>query len=360
MTDFLENSELQTPLDVFYSKKHYFSYSAINRLLWNPKDFYNYYILQQKEEKISENLIKGKLIHCLLLNNHELLNNFIISPANLPTGNNKLVIDKLFFKCKNQIITDDNFIFEEDLECYEQDILDILKEIDLHQSLKDDKGSKDNLNPKTGDEKRLEKIITEENKNYFIFLSKKQNKTLVDTETYNYCLEQVNLLKQDEEILKLLGLDVESSLDENIETFNEIELKMDLKDLPFGLKGILDNYVINHNIKKILVNDFKTTSKELINFKEAVEFYKYWLQAVIYIMLVGKKHHDLIYLQNYTVEFRFIVLNDKQQYYTFKVKDVTLNAWFDEYLKVITAINYHYTNKKYNLPYVLEKEIVEL
>ena len=51
----------------FYSKKFYFSYSSLNKLLWNPVVFHSMYILGIKEEKVDQHLVQGKIIHALLL-----------------------------------------------------------------------------------------------------------------------------------------------------------------------------------------------------------------------------------------------------------------------------------------------------
>ena len=35
----------------FYAQKFYFSYSSLNKLLWNPAVFYQQYVLGMKEER---------------------------------------------------------------------------------------------------------------------------------------------------------------------------------------------------------------------------------------------------------------------------------------------------------------------
>jgi orotate phosphoribosyltransferase len=51
----------------------------------------------------------------------------------------------------------------------------------------------------------------------------------------------------------------------------------------------LDNVVVDHNSKTIFINDLKTTGKSIQDFPESVEYYKYWMQAVIYVMLASEK-----------------------------------------------------------------------
>ena len=54
-------------LEKFYETKNYFSYSAINKLLYSPKVFYNHYILKEREDSTDAHLVAGKALHCLLL-----------------------------------------------------------------------------------------------------------------------------------------------------------------------------------------------------------------------------------------------------------------------------------------------------
>jgi len=342
---------LETPLDVFYRNKLYFSYSSLKKLMWNPKEWYNYYVLNKKEDVISDNLLNGKIIHCLLLNNEKFNDEFIVSSINIPTGNNKLIVDKIFYYHSELLQNEDGFgeMLRVDfkLSNYSNAILNILKEINLHQSLKTD-------------QQRLDKILTEENINYFEFLKNKKNKYVIDLERYNFCLNSANVLKQSDKIMTLLGMDSTSCLDSSIEVINEKEFKIDLNNQVFGLKGILDNLVINHEKKEININDLKNTSKELTEFKESVEFYMYWLQAIIYILIVTGNYKELVYEKKYKVNFNFIVLNDKAQYHVFNVSENTLNVWYERFKKILLKAEYHYTNRDYNLPYDLANNLISL
>jgi len=134
-----------------------------------------------------------------------------------------------------------------------------------------------------------------------------------------------------------------------------VPLEMELKKFKFGLKGIIDNFVVDPLTKTIKINDFKTTSKTLADFPETVKFYKYNLQAAIYVLLINYKYADLI-KDGYKVEFRFIVIDKNQQMYPFLVSDATMKEWMVELHSVLTTVDYHYTNKDYTLPYQFIKE----
>ena len=351
-------NDLLTPEELFYSKELHLSYSALKKLLWSPKAYYNYYVLGQKSDKYGKELIEGKVIHCLLLNIEEFNRLFIVSPVNIPTGNNKLVVDKVFYKIVQVLKADDIYhppVF--DLVMYSSYILETLLELNLHQSLTDDKITKAEPNPKTADQKRLEKILIPENINYFEFLKLKEGRDVLDQETYDLCLLRANLLKNDTIISDLMG--ITSQFDEFIEVINEQEFRCNTKNYKFGLKGFIDNLVINHTKKIIYINDIKTTGKNLIDFEETVQFYQYWLQAIIYCILVTNTYRELLE-QGYKLEFRFIVLDPNNQFYDFKVSDKTLNNWFIELEKILVIADYHYSNRRFNLPYVLCNRLIEL
>jgi hypothetical protein len=215
-------------------------------------------------------------------------------------------------------------------------MLDVLKDINLHQSLKTD-------------QQRIDKVFTPEAVEYWNFLRTKENKTLIDQETYDFCKTGVELIKMDNKVCSLLGCNITEF--ENKEVFNELFIDVKINDKPFGLKGIVDNLLIDHDNKLIYINDVKTTSKELKNFSESVEFYSYWLQAAIYCTLIGVKFVNLID-QGYGLKFHFVVIDKNYQVYPFPVSDTTLHAWFDRFKSdVLEKADWHYKNKNYELPY---------
>lgn len=315
----------------FYDKKFYFSYSSLSKLLWNPVAFYHIYVLGLREEKITPSLLNGKVIHALLLSTDVFNDMFIISPDNLPTGNTKTVIDRIY---NHSLELADS---RTKLEDYENAIVDVLLDMNLHQSLKTDK-------------QRIEKIITPQSINYWEFLKKKGNKELIDQSTYDYCNTAANQVKDDEKLVKLLGFNVTQF--DNIEVYNEYEVKHDMTSFSFGLKGIIDNLVINHDEKVIYINDIKTSSKDLINFTESIEYYSYWMQAAIYTIICYLKYSNLIVVKNYSVKFHFIVIDQNFLTYAFPVSNTTIEKWIDQVTEKLKIAEYHYNNKKYELPYL--------
>jgi hypothetical protein len=333
-------------LESFYKNKFYFSYSGINKLLFSPSMFYNHYVLKQKEDSVDSHLVKGRVIHCLLLNPEDFDKEFILIPGKLPSGNNRMIVDEIF---KLYLENPDDSLT---LDKYETAIVDLLERINLHQKLKTD-------------EARVKKILTADNISYFDFLKSSQGKTLIDQETLTYCKECVDTVKENEDIMTLLQADKREE-DTHIEVFNEtlinIENKIYTDDKSFGFKGILDNVVIDNDAKIVFINDIKTTGKPLTDFPDSVEYYKYWIQAAIYYQLAfykwirGKENST-----EWRINFTFVVIDKYNQVYPFQVSDDTMVRWLrgirDE---IIPILEYHYDNKDYNLPYDLAVGNVKL
>jgi len=321
----------------FYSKPLYLSYSGLNKLLFSPKVYYKHYVLQQREEKLDSYLIDGKVIHNLLLDDGSFDKSFILLPSTLPTGNSRLVIDKIY-----------NLVKEGPglLSNYTAEILDILKQINLHQSLKTD-------------EQRLAKIVTEETISYFEFLKVKGSKDLIDSETLQRCNEAVDVLKNNSKATELLG--TYRSEMENTKIHNELELSLDSSVAlrSFGLKGIVDNIKVDFDNKIVYINDLKTTGKTISDFEETVKYYNYNLQAAIYHRLVKEKLKDSINA-DWKIVFHFIVVDKYNQVYCFEVSTGTMQNWQSELDLKLAEAEWHYKNNKYNLPFKFETSQVTL
>lgn len=326
-------------LNEFYEKEFYFSYSSLNKLLWNPAAFYQTYILGQREEITSPSLLQGKVIHALLLSEQYFNDMYVISKDNFPTGNPKIVIDRLFNHYKELKANGDE---RTSLAEFQDAIIDILVDMNYHQSLKTD-------------QQRLDKIITPETENYWNFLTTKGSKEVIDAQTYNFCLDATNVIRNNPEIAELMGLNVTEF--DNKKVYNEIELSKKLDKFPFGLKGILDNIVIDHDSKTVFVNDLKTTSKDLKDFPESIEYYSYWIQAVVYMILIYFNYSEYIVNQNYKMKFHFVVIDRNMLTYAFEVSEHTQETWFEKFMdEVMSVANYHYTERKYLLPYKFCKQ----
>ena len=312
MTDFQAEEK-------FYSKKFQFSYSSLNKLMFVPNTFYKHYILGEREDRLDSHLIEGRALHCLLLEQEKFDDLFVVSPSSLPGDNAKKVIDKVHaLSCQEgcEALS---------LSSHEVVILDILREINLHQSLKTD-------------QQRVEKMLTAENISYYEFLKSKGSKTVIDQETYDKLKGYVEIILSNESVTSLLQLGSPNS-------WSEVPLEGDTQ-YSFGLKGILDNYVYDPENKVITINDFKTTGKTISEFKETVDYYKYWMQAAMYYKLIEANFKGLS-----EIRFNFIVIDKYQQVFAFPVCAATLHSWVWSLDEILMKANYHYTNRRYDLPY---------
>lgn len=306
----------------FYSKKFYFSYSGLNKLLYSPGIFYKHYVLNQQEERTDAHLVEGKLLHCLLLEESKFDEQFVIMPGSVPSGQHKALITGV---ANYAILQNSNHL---QLEDFKDEILRLLVVMEYHQRLKTDA-------------QRIEKVITDDAVTYFDFLKSRSNKDVIDEETLLRVKEFVAVVRGNPGALMTLnGLSTDT-------TMSEFPLKFDLPDKPFGIKGVLDRVVINDRGIPAIV-DLKTTGKSIVEFKETVEFYNYWLQASIYDKLV-RLHFKITDDQH--LDFTFVVIDKYQQVYCFRVEKSTMLLWRDRLEEKLKIAEYHYSNRAYALPY---------
>ena len=334
----LQISTGSNELDNFYKKEFNFSYSSINKLLFSPRMFYNHYVLNQKEDSTDSHLVIGRVLHCLLLEPLNFDNQFAVMTSKIPSENNKKIIDNIF---RNYLVNQNNTLTLED---YSKDILTHLLTINLHQSLKTD-------------QQRLDKILTDENNEYFEFLKLSLGKTVIDEIILDSCKKSLDVIKANNDVRALLQLD-KIQEDDKIEVYNELIVSMSDKNLPFGFKGVLDNVVVDHNSKTIFINDLKTSGKSIQDFPESVDYYKYWIQGTIYVMLASEKF--LKDKQDWNVQLTFIVIDKYNQVYPYQVSSESLSKWKIDFEKIVTQIRWHYDNKQYDLPYDLALGNVKL
>ena len=326
----------------FYNKPYKFSYTSLNKLITSPSSFYKEYILKEREDEFKKYLLEGTLIHFLVLDNAGFDDKFVVLPDKLPSETTLIVVDRVFAENVEAIMNDTSL----QLCDYEDEIDNILTDIDKHQSIKDRV-------------KRIAKIVTPQAEEYFAVLRDKKRKTVIDSALLDKCTRRAEIVKSNIEMRDLLGLDLISD-GKKYGVYNELELSIESEnDMLFGYKGILDNLVVDVDKKVVRINDFKTTGKTLVDFSESVEFWNYWLQAVIYIKLV-ENYLGKVLDESWKIEFRFIVFDKYDQLYAYKVSEKTLTLWKEKFIVAERDATYHYESKDYTLPYKFARGIVEL
>jgi hypothetical protein len=309
----------------FYSGDYSFSYTSLNKLLFSPQLFYKDYILKEREEKTDKHLIEGKLLHLLILEPERLHKEFSIVPTKVPSESLKKVL-KVITACNISELSmvDDKVIS------------DALQEVGLYQSLKDES-------------KRIAKVRTTECEDYYAFMCDTSGKDIIDNDMLLRAMDRVQIIKDNKQVMDLLFHQTTDFELDPIETHNEKYLKCELNDYAFGLKGYIDRYIIDHETKQITIVDIKTTSKSLDKFAETVDYYNYWMQAVIYITLVIKSSEKDI--TDYKINFNFVVIDNYDQVYVFDVSENTLSEWYNGFQKTLEEAHYHYDKRDYSLPY---------
>lgn len=309
----------------FYADKDFcFSYSSLNKLLFSPSLFYKDYILKDREIRTDKHLIEGKALHCLMFEPEQFTTKFNIVPGKLPSDNIRKVLKDMSLHTDAETLD----------SCEDFVILDSLKNLNLYQSLK-------------ADDSRLSKVRTEEAETYWKFL---QNPSVdvIDQDTNQRVTESINYLKNNDEVMSLFSDETTDFDLDPIEIHCEKYLKSELKDVDFGLHGYVDYLKIDNDKKVATICDLKTTGKTVADFRETVDFYNYWLQAAVYMKLVYDFLGDKA--DEYTLEFKFIVIDKYNQVYVFNVSNESISAWTNGLEGVINTAKFHYNSRNYSLP----------
>lgn len=342
----METAGDTSPIGVFYSRPFDLSYSSLNKLLYSPSFFYSHYVLRKREDLTDTHVMAGKVVHALLLDDGSFNQNFIVSQAKLPGENSRKLVDQVYY-LMTQLPEGDPRL---ELKDFTVEILDTMRVMAYYQTLKTD-------------QQRIDKILTDENTNYFNFLRLRKGKSLIDEATLAVCRESVEAIRNNDMASELLKLKHNST--NFLRIYNEEPLRAELPGFPFGLKGILDNFVVDYSRHIIHINDLKVTGKSLSDFEDSLEYYMYWAQAAIYSRLMESwvNNRESTHGENFEdweVAFHFIVIDKFMQIYAFRVRPETLARWqgmLDEKLEIA---RYHYESRDYSLPYEFAKGHVEL
>ena len=316
-----------------YFNNPYLSYSGLNKLLFSPVLFKKHYLEDDREEKLEPHLIEGKLVHLLLLEEENLLKNFVVSPSKTPTDN----VAKLLFHI--HINLDDEA--SDNLADHESLILQTLIDRNLYQSFKEDS-------------KRLDKVLTHESLEYFKYLRNSKGKDVVDQDTFDKCKGYAEILKNAPGVSDLLR---KSDNNFNYSSESEIFVDADMPDYPFNIRGFIDNLVIDHNNKRVVINDVKTTGKTIKEFPDTVKYYNYDLQAGMYSIMALQRAPEY---QNYELEFNFIVIDKYQQVCIFSFDDSKVRGLMDAAYAELDKAKWHFDNRNFDLPYELKEGRVYL
>lgn len=322
--------------DEFFKTPFLMSYSGLNKLAYSPGAFYQHYVLKQREDSVEKSMIEGKAIHCMLLTPEIFDDFFTVMPEEIPSDNPKTVLDRVY-----RHMMDVHLDFHSDMsvdevlghEHFRNSILDVLRDENLYQSLKTDP-------------QRLDKMLTDRNVSYFMYLLRAGDRTVIDQDTFAFVSRSVQECKQKLHLRELFGMD---EYFKPGSVHNELTLVSFPGKYSFGLKGIIDNLVIDHKNNVIRINDVKKSSKPLSSFHDSIDYYKYWIQASIYSMMVSDRKVEMFNV-DYPVEFRFVVIDPYMQVGVIKVSEETLEKWMSETDNLLTVAEGHFQSKNFSLP----------
>jgi hypothetical protein len=204
------------------------------------------------------------------------------------------------------------------------------------------------------DQQRIDKMITEDHKSYWEYMQNCEGKTNIDQGMYDNAKAVVEIIKESTHVMKVMGY-TKDNITDDVEIKNEIELAAFPEDLPFGLRGFIDNLVFDHTNKVIRVNDLKKTSKDLNSFEDSISFWRYWMQASIYYILVKNVYLSTPKYSDYDFEFRFIVVDPYMQVAPIKISQATLETWIRDTNAKLSEAAYHFENRNFDLPYAFLK-----
>ena len=336
------NEVQQVSYDNFFSKVETLnlSPSALKLLLESPKTYYKHYVLDEKDIKTGKHFDEGSLVHCMVLEPEELSNRFVNMGISTPSDSTRLCIEHLLTLERGA----------SELEEYGEEIIEYLKEINLHQSLTDDKKAPFI----TGDEKRIAKIITENSVEYFKIMIMGRDKTIVDSASWDKCYAKAEAILKDPRANHLL---------KPVNDTDEVRYELAMEDRPdhlqYGVKGVIDVIKVDRQAKTIYISDVKTHGGKLKDFIASAEKYDYWLQPVIYKILAQCLTKGKAF--DYTIEFNFIVVDQNNDVYCFPVSDESYTKWMEKLIEIInTKISYHITNKDFTLPYEFANNLISL
>lgn len=302
------------------------SYSGLSKLLYSPKLFYNHYILGEREDSIDAWAVEGNLFDCLLTDKANFDNRFAVVPGVIPTENTKKLVYKIFKERSDDSPSTDLYV-------YRDDVLEALRQMNLHQALKTD-------------EQRLDKVLTEDAKNYFKFLCESERKIVIDNETLERNQNRVDLVLSNQRAVERMYL---ANVPAGIEVLQQPYLQADTKDkYGFNLRGIADRIIIDHNSKTLTIFDIKTSSKTVSDFyPDTYNFYNYNLQAAMYTYLISADSK----FSEYDVQFEFFVIDKYDQFAFFKLSDEALRENHRNLEHALNVAKYHISNFDYSLPF---------
>lgn len=325
-----------------------FSPSGLKTLLDDPLSFLKQYVCGEFDDSSTKSQIRGSLIHTLLMEPELFDEEYIVTEEGKATPSESIqgVLKYLASLGLESYVLDD----------YKKEIIDYLKEINLYQSLVDDK-----KDPSlTKEVKQLEKVIDDTSRTYFDSLMQGRGKTIITQEQKEAAEHKVKMLKMANNFSKII---VEEGKEDFQDVIYELELEFNDPRLEIPGKCIIDVLKVDQEAKKFIITDVKTTANDLGNWlKFDTEKFKVGIQIAFNVMAVKENfingNEDY---EDYKVEFNFALIDGKSQCYIVPVSEATIDRYISETIQYInTNAVYHIENMDFRAPFDFLKENVIL
>jgi len=221
-----------------------------------PAKFKDYIDGKFDDEK-TPSLEKGDYIHKFILTPAE----FSVLTCEMPSETIQFLVKSIFTAAAHKKTAEEQKALE--LTNYKTELLTAANAMGYQKNWKDDT--------------RVNKLV-EMGTPYFNALKQAGDRTILDGDLYE------NVKKCAESVKRNAAANLLLINSPGQEVFNEIEIfwTEEWNGLNLSFKAKLDRLVIDHTAKTFSIVDFKTTSKFIVNFPDAVEYYHYYRQIAFY------------------------------------------------------------------------------
>lgn len=190
--------------------------------------------------------------------------------------------------------------------------------------------------------------LLKEGEEYFNALKVMGDRTVLNSdlyETIKRCAESIQM----NDAAKLLLVDSPGQ-----EAFNELEIYWteEWGGMQLSFKAKIDRLVVDHKEKTFSIIDFKTTSKNIHNFPESVDYYRYYRQISFYEHAVKDWLEKQGYL-NYQADDHYIVAVETKGYYQCRVYIISepyLRKGRKETADLLNRIVFHFSTQDWIRP----------
>ena len=220
----------------------------------------------------------GSLVDCLLTDNENFDEKFIIVDFDLPSTTIMNIVEEIY------VIEPSSSIYN----VPRSTILNICNKLAYYPNWKDDT--------------RANKIIVE-GENYYRLLNNKGSKIAISQHEHNLATKCVYELTTNPFTKHLMT----DGGDSEIEHLYQVKFKLEGE---YNVRCMFDKIIVDHRNKQIFPIDLKTTSMPEENFASAFWMWKYYIQASLYKYILEQVCSQDDYFKDFTIHpFKFVVIN---------------------------------------------------